>query len=76
MLWQKAFIEAFYSFKMTETGFDRFKKLLLLIARKNTKSETSSALANSEFIVEMRVLIFVAVQMMMHSVALSMMPLT
>ena len=51
MLWQKAFIEAFYSFKMTETGFDRFKKLLLLIARKNTKSETSSALANSEFIV-------------------------
>lgn len=51
MLWQKAFIEAFYSFKMRETRFDRFKKLLLLIARKNTKSETSSALANSEFIV-------------------------
>ena len=51
MLWQKAFIEAFYSFKMADTGFDRFKKLLLLIARKNTKSETSSALANSEFIV-------------------------
>lgn len=51
MLWQKALIEAFYSFKMPGTGFDRFKKLLLLIARKNTKSETSSALALSEFIV-------------------------
>lgn len=51
MLWQKAWIETFYSFKMTETGFDRFKKTILLIARKNTKSETSSALANSEFIV-------------------------
>lgn len=51
MLWQKAWIEAFYSFKMSETSFDRFKKTLLLIARKNTKSETSSGLANAEFIV-------------------------
>lgn len=57
MLWQKALIEAFYSFKMAEEsvnrGFwiDRFKKLLLLIARKNTKSETSSALATSELVV-------------------------
>lgn len=51
MLWQKAFIEAIYSFKMTETDFDRFKKILLLIARKNTKSETCSALGLSELIV-------------------------
>lgn len=57
MLWQKALIEAFYSFKMAESsrekGFwiDRFKKLILLIARKNTKSETSSALAEAELIV-------------------------
>ena len=51
MLWQKAWIEAFYSFKIAETGFDRFKKTLLLIARKNTKSETTSALGNAEFIV-------------------------
>lgn len=51
MLWQKALIEAFYSFKMADTELDRFKKLLLLIARKNTKSETSSALAESELIV-------------------------
>ena len=57
MLWQKAFIEALYSFKMAREWkdnqklIDRFKKALLLIARKNTKSETCSALGNSEFIV-------------------------
>lgn len=57
MLWQKAYIEALYSFKMagqqTESGkmIDRFKKSLLLIGRKNTKSETCSALGNAEFIV-------------------------
>ncbi len=57
MLWQKALIETFYSFKMAEESrnrdmwIDRFKKLLLLIARKNTKSETSSALAESELVV-------------------------
>ena len=57
MIWQKAFIEALYSFKMArelrdnDKVIDRFKKALLLIARKNTKSETCSALANAEFIV-------------------------
>lgn len=57
MLWQKAFIEAFYSFKLTKAFKDdgrlieRFKKALLLIARKNTKSETCSAMGNAEFIV-------------------------
>lgn len=50
MIWQQAFIEVMYSFKMAETGFDRFKKILLLIARKNTKSETCSALGLSELI--------------------------
>lgn len=50
MLWQKAFVEAIYSFKMNETTVDRFKKVLLLIARKNTKSETCSALGLSELI--------------------------
>lgn len=56
MLWQKAFIETVYSFKMARELkdnnkiIDRFKKILLLIARKNTKSETCSAIANSEFI--------------------------
>lgn len=51
MLWQKAFVEAVYSFKMSETSVGRFKKIILLIARKNTKSETCSALALSELIV-------------------------
>lgn len=50
MLWQKAFIEAVYSFKMSDTLNDRFQKILLLIARKNTKSETCSALALTELI--------------------------
>ena len=50
MLWQKAFIEVVYSFKMADSGFDRFKKIILLIARKNTKSETCSALCNGELI--------------------------
>lgn len=49
MLWQKAFISAVYSFKMRETTFRRFKKVLFLIARKNTKSETCSALGLTEF---------------------------
>lgn len=49
MLWQKAFIEAVYSFKMSETTLRRFKKVILLIARKNTKSETCSALGLTEF---------------------------
>lgn len=49
MLWQKALIEAIYSFKMPDTLKRRFKKILLLIARKNTKSETCSALGLSEF---------------------------
>ena len=57
MLWQKAFIECSYSFKMAKDLkdfnkiIDRFKRILLLIARKNTKSETCSGIANSEFIV-------------------------
>lgn len=51
MDWQKAFIEASYSFKMSENSFDRFKRILLEIARKNTKSETCSALSLSELIV-------------------------
>ena len=50
MLWQKAFIETIYSWKMTKDGTDRFKRILLLIARKNTKSETCSALGLTELI--------------------------
>ena len=57
MLWQRAFIEALYSFKMArefrDKGqiVDRFKKALLLIARKNGKSEVCSGLGNAEFVV-------------------------
>ena len=50
MLWQRAFIEAVYSFKMPESLYRRFRKIMLLIARKNTKSETCSALGLTEFI--------------------------
>lgn len=50
MLWQKAFISAMYGFKMASDGTDRFRRILLLIARKNTKSETTSALGLTELI--------------------------
>lgn len=61
MLWQKAFIEVMYSFKMRDRTYtdadgrvrpvDRFQKIVLLIGRKNTKSETCSALELTESIV-------------------------
>lgn len=38
MLWQKAYWEALYSFKMRDTGFRRFNESLLLVARRNGKS--------------------------------------
>lgn len=47
-LWEKALIEAFYSFRWTDTGLRRFKKLILLIARKNGKSTLCAALALTE----------------------------
>ena len=51
MLWQKAFIEVLYSFKIRATGRDRFKKAILLIARKNGKSTLCAALAFCELMV-------------------------
>jgi phage terminase large subunit-like protein len=60
LLWQKAFITAVYSFKMADETYidpsgrekhvDRFKKCVLLIARKNAKSETCSGLTLTESI--------------------------
>lgn len=50
MLWQKAFISATYGFKMADDLTDRFRKVILLIARKNTKSETCSGLGLTELI--------------------------
>ena len=51
MLWQKAFIEALYSFKIPETMVNRFKRAVMELARKNGKSELCSAIMNSELIV-------------------------
>ena len=51
MLWQKAFIESVYSFKMSSTTLRRFQKIILLIARKNAKSETTAGLGLTEFFV-------------------------
>lgn len=56
LLWQKALIETIYSFKMAKEYtdekevIDRFKKVILLIARKNGKSELCSAIGNAEFV--------------------------
>lgn len=61
MLWQKAFIEVVYSFKMADKTYtdadgrvrpvDRFQKIVLLIGRKNAKSETCSGLELTESVV-------------------------
>lgn len=54
LLWQKAFIEVLYSFKIrsVDSGawVDRFQEILLLIARKNGKSELIAALMLTELI--------------------------
>lgn len=51
MLWQKAWLESLFSFKMYDDelkkNVDRFTETLLLIGRKNTKSETSSGLCDA-----------------------------
>lgn len=54
MLWQKAFIECLYSFKWRDTGNDRFKKVLLIVGRKNGKTEVVNALAFTELMVGAR----------------------
>ena len=43
MLWQKAFWEVVYSFRMADTGLLRFTEALLEIARKNGKSTMFAA---------------------------------
>jgi phage terminase large subunit-like protein len=50
-LWERAVLETFYSFKWTETGHRRFKKCILLIARKNGKSTFCAGLGLSELMV-------------------------
>lgn len=50
-LWQKALIEVLYSMKHADTGKDRFRRLILLIARKNGKSTLCAALAFTELMI-------------------------
>lgn len=50
-LWEKAFIEALYSFKRADTGFRRFTKAILLIGRKNGKSTLCAALAFAQLMI-------------------------
>ena len=49
LLWQKAFIEVFYSVKLAD-GHDRYQQVLLLIARKNGKSSLASAICLFEMV--------------------------
>ena len=55
LLWQKAMIETVYSFKMKSVDngewVDRFQEVLLLICRKNGKSEVIAALQFAEMII-------------------------
>lgn len=76
MLWQKAFIEAVYSFKMSDTTWRRFKRVLLLIARKNTKSETCSALGTTELAIGKAGMDIVCASMMIRRRASFMTPST
>lgn len=43
-LWQKAFISAIFGFVDEETGYRKYKKVLLFIARKNGKSTLAAAI--------------------------------
>ena len=45
-LWQKAFIEAAFGFVDKESGFRKYTKVALFVARKNGKSTIASGLAN------------------------------
>lgn len=49
--WQKAFIECLYSFRRREDDLERFKKALLLIGRKNGKSELCAGIITTEFFI-------------------------
>lgn len=51
MLWQKAFWEALYSFKMADTGKRRFTEALLEVARKNGKSTMFAADGNTDLFI-------------------------
>ena len=45
-LWQKALIQSMFGFVDKETGFRKYKKVILFVARKNGKSVLAAAIAN------------------------------
>jgi len=48
-LWEKAFIQTAYGFKIRETGLRRFNEVILLIARKNGKTTFIAGIDLAEF---------------------------
>lgn len=50
-LWEKAVIEVFYSFYFTKSKLRRFKKMILLVGRKNGKSTFCAAICFTEFMI-------------------------
>ncbi|MGE4341486.1 MAG: terminase large subunit [Bacilli bacterium] len=48
-LWEKAFLEASYGFKMADTGLRRFNEVLLVVARKNGKTTFIAGIDLAEF---------------------------
>jgi len=48
-LWEKAFLEASYGFKMAATGLRRFNEVLLVVARKNGKTTFIADIDLAEF---------------------------
>ena len=50
-LWEKAFLQASYGFKMADTGLRRFTEAIMLIARKNGKTTFVAGIDLAEFFV-------------------------
>jgi len=48
-LWEKAFLQVAYGFKMSDTGLRRFNEAILLIARKNGKTTFVAGIDLAEF---------------------------
>ncbi len=48
-LWEKAFLQVAYGFKMADTGLRRFNEVILLIARKNGKTTFVAGIDLAEF---------------------------
>lgn len=51
LLCQKAFLEALYGFTWADTGLRRFKKALLVVARKNFKTTFCSAIGMADLMI-------------------------